>query len=540
MQTLKTAFIVVLLLAVLYGAHTVITQPPPRTPREAAEAARELPDSLQFDEGSVDLSGAVGEPLDASPADPDSPDAAPPRSASRLDENARPLIPPPAGVAADEPAERPESLTPPPAEFAAGDAQDAPLAASDPAGANDARFAAGPGERLAAVPPPAALGSAPAIPDLAPQPDALAETAAPPAQDFAPPADAPADDGGYAPAPSPPAGGFPARPVAAGAGAAATGFAAGGGAFAAAPAGGAPAPAYDESGSTVPDAASPTGGAPESEPAFAPPPEAPPAESAPAGVALPAPPASSDPGPNFVEGVRFDPKDALLSRGWRSAQDSIKSGQWRQALATLSAMYEDPRLSHEERQRLLDSLDPLAAKVVYSTEHLLEPAHEVRRGETLMTLGEKYQVPWQLLQNVNGVADPEFLVPGTKLKVLRGPFRADVDLAGQEITLYLQKLYAGRFPISVGADPAPRPGDYEVQRKDTGRPFYAPSGVVLPAGDAKNPYGRCWIDLGFDLSIHGSALEAGGPATSGCIGLSPKDATDVLGILSVGSRVSIR
>jgi hypothetical protein len=242
----------------------------------------------------------------------------------------------------------------------------------------------------------------------------------------------------------------------------------------------------------------------------------------------------------FSEGVRFDPKEALLSRSWKSAQDAIKTNNWRDALATLSATYEDPRLSHQERQRLLDSLDPLAARVIYSTEHLLEPAYEVRRGDTLMTVAEKYNVPWQLLRNINGVADPEFLVPGSKLKVLRGPFRAEVDLATQEMTVYLQRLYAGRFPLGVGNDPAPRAGDYQVQRKELGRQYYAANGVVLPAGDVKNPYGRCWLDLGSDVSIHGTPLQGGGPTTSGCISLSPRDADDVLAILAVGSRVSVR
>lgn len=233
-------------------------------------------------------------------------------------------------------------------------------------------------------------------------------------------------------------------------------------------------------------------------------------------------------------------RNIALERAWQTAKTQIADEKWREALLTLSYAYEDPKVTAAERNKLLDLLDPLAAKVIYSTEHLAEAPHTIRRGETLFTIADQYRVPWQLLQNINDVRNPEVLVPGTKIKVVRGPFHADVNLAANEMTLYCQRLYAGRFPIEAGADPAPTPGAYDVRAKQPGHAFYSADGKSLAPDDPRNPFGRCWIDLGHELAIHGSPATADPRGPTGCISLSPKDADDVLGILSQGSKVTIR
>jgi lipoprotein-anchoring transpeptidase ErfK/SrfK len=230
---------------------------------------------------------------------------------------------------------------------------------------------------------------------------------------------------------------------------------------------------------------------------------------------------------------------AVYDAALREAQWQMDEGKWQAALSTLSKFIHSPDLTAEQNRQLYDLLDPLAAKVIYSPEHLVEAAYEVRRGDRLADIAQTYQVPWELLANVNGVENPDLLIPGTKLKVVRGPFRADVDLQANELTVFAGPLYAGRFPISVGNDPSPKPGEYRIVEKQPGRVYYAGDGRTIPAEDATNPYGRVWLGLGSELSIHSSP--AGGEAKGmGCISLSPLDATDVYSILSQGSSVVIR
>lgn len=248
----------------------------------------------------------------------------------------------------------------------------------------------------------------------------------------------------------------------------------------------------------------------------------------------------TDSGAGSANGASRYAKYSNFDRTRAAAQEQINNKQWREALVTLSQIYGEPSLTTAERDKLLDLLDPLAAKVVYSTEHLIEPAYVAQRGDTLITVANQYGVPYQLLQNINSIRNPEVLLPGTQLKVVRGPFRAEVDLTGKELTLFVQRMYAGRFPISVGNDPMPTPGEYEVRNKELGHAFFGRDGQNIAAGDPRNPFGRCWIDLGKEVCIHGSSAVDNGPGAQGCVGLSPQDANDVLGILSQGSKVLIR
>jgi lipoprotein-anchoring transpeptidase ErfK/SrfK len=145
-----------------------------------------------------------------------------------------------------------------------------------------------------------------------------------------------------------------------------------------------------------------------------------------------------------------------------------------------------------------------------------------------------------LLANINGVNDPRILVPGTELKVVPGPMRAEVNVTAGELTLFLGELYAGRFPISIGSEP-PQPKEYTVQNKSPDRTYIGPDGRTIAANDPTNPYGQYWIDLGPEACIHGSPQSAApGTQTLGCISLSPQDARDVYAMLVPGSKVVVK
>jgi LysM repeat protein len=228
-----------------------------------------------------------------------------------------------------------------------------------------------------------------------------------------------------------------------------------------------------------------------------------------------------------------------FEQAWQKAELQIADGQLARALLTLSAFYHSPDLDEATQSRLNERLDQLAGTVIYSKRHLLEGAYKANRNDTLHDLAARYSVSAKLLQNINGIQDPTLILPGTDLKMVRGPFRAEIDLSRGEATMFLGGLYAGRFAIRAGRDPAPKPGEYKVLAVETGRTYYLPSGQSIPAGAAANPYGQWWIDLGSEQSIHGSP-EAGAEPNSGCLSLAPRDAADVAAILSVGSKVVIR
>jgi len=221
-----------------------------------------------------------------------------------------------------------------------------------------------------------------------------------------------------------------------------------------------------------------------------------------------------------------------------SARGQLEQNQPAIALLKLSLYRQSAAgLDSSKAKKLYTLLDQLAAKVVYSREHLLGPPHVVRAGETLQDIAQKYQVPWQLLQKINGIADPQRLTPGTELKVVSGPFNAVVNVQRGELTLSLKRYYAGRFAVAVGQNPPPKPGSYVVRQKMTDPVYYDRTGQAIKAGQPGNPFGDYRLDLDRGQSLHGVTPSAN---VDGCMALSNRDAEDLHAILSLGSKVEIR
>jgi len=212
-----------------------------------------------------------------------------------------------------------------------------------------------------------------------------------------------------------------------------------------------------------------------------------------------------------------------------AAHEELQQGNLTKVHQELSVWYKNPQLTSEESRQLVDLLDQLAGTVVYSRQHLLERPYTVQSGDTLPRIARSYGVPWQLLAKINGISDPENLQVGQQLKVVRGPFDAEIDLDRRELTLKLRGLYAGRFPVGIGPDQGDLEGTYFVEDK------------IDQSDDPNNPLGRYWIKLNDRIGIHGTndLRNLGASGTPGSICLGDQDIEDIHAILSIGSRVQI-
>ncbi|MDG2381705.1 MAG: LysM peptidoglycan-binding domain-containing protein [Pirellulaceae bacterium] len=233
-----------------------------------------------------------------------------------------------------------------------------------------------------------------------------------------------------------------------------------------------------------------------------------------------------------------------FDEAWKLAQSSINTGKLEDALMTLSIWYNEPSMSTEQARRCTAALDELAGTVIYSQESFMEPAYVVQEGETLGEIAAKYQVPVDFLARINGVATPYELYPGESLKVVKGPFRAELRSEQAEITVFLGRHYAGRFAARIGAGTPIAEGDYEVASKEAGREYFdRTTGYRVSREDPSNPYGSYWIGLrgeqvtaAHNVGIH---VDMGSP-NAGCIAVSQSDVADLNAILSIGSRLTVR
>ncbi|MEN1681996.1 MAG: LysM peptidoglycan-binding domain-containing protein [Planctomycetota bacterium] len=218
--------------------------------------------------------------------------------------------------------------------------------------------------------------------------------------------------------------------------------------------------------------------------------------------------------------------------GYATARPAIQAALDRNELARahvlLTNWYADPSLLPEERREVDRLLGQLAGTVIYSTEHRLEPPHQVQAGETLETIAKQYGTTWQLLAKINGVASSDGVQAGQMLKVIRGPFEAVVDLSEAELYLTVGGRYAGRFPVTVNEASTPE-GQYKVTGKLA---QYRPgSPAAGPQGYAKS------------LTLGGGArtpLSVGVVGGSEPIAVVASDMGDLFDILSEGSQVTVR
>lgn len=211
---------------------------------------------------------------------------------------------------------------------------------------------------------------------------------------------------------------------------------------------------------------------------------------------------------------------------WQGVQSALQGGQLPLAHRLLSSWRNDSRLSPEQQQRVESLLGQLAGTVVYSTEHRLEPPHIVAAGETLGTIAEKYEIPWQLLAKINGIPSTDAVKPGQTLKVVRGPFDAEVDLERGELTLLLDDRYAGKFPVRVEGV-APADGDWQVGQKRLDNAAATPEPKLV----LQSPSGE---------RVELSSSPVAAPGTKGRLTVASRDLGDLFDILSVGSSVTVR
>ena len=247
---------------------------------------------------------------------------------------------------------------------------------------------------------------------------------------------------------------------------------------------------------------------------------------------LPPPPATTAPP---IATLSSPPPDhstsARIEQTIQQVKLEVEGKRFDDALQHLSLLYGSPDLPPSQAKEITQFLDWMAAKVIYSREHLLESAYLVQAGDTLETIADHYKVPALLLARINGIHDPQNLPPGKSIKVLRGPFNAQISTDHSEMTMMLGGRYAGRFSVALSNDLSHDKSLWWVREK-------GPSTAA-----AGNGPGKRWIELrnasGAIISMQGTNNTQVATGRN-AIWLSDQDMDDVFGILSVGSSVIIQ
>lgn len=195
----------------------------------------------------------------------------------------------------------------------------------------------------------------------------------------------------------------------------------------------------------------------------------------------------------------------------------------------------------EQRAEVLPRIQKTARTIYLSPQPHFMQAYEVQPGDMLQQIAPAYQLSWEYLSTLNGVS-PERIRAGQKLKVIKGPFEAFVDLSDFRLTIHAHGYFVKEYAIGIGKDNSTPLGTFKVRDKLKNPVYYPPEGGIVDADDPTNPLGERWIGLGEGYGIHGTIdPESIGKAESkGCLRLNASDIAEVYDFLTISSEVAIR
>jgi len=216
----------------------------------------------------------------------------------------------------------------------------------------------------------------------------------------------------------------------------------------------------------------------------------------------------------------------------------VASGDYVNAHRQLSTMYwNQPGVQPQITERL----DRNAELIYFRPQpQFLEP-YVIQPGDLLQRIAPRYHVNWEYLAALNNI-DPRRIRAGQKLKVIKGPFSAFVDLSNFVLTIHCHGFYVKRFPIGIGKDGSTPTGRFTVLERVPNPQYTDPNGRVIAGDDPANPLGEYWLDLGDSYGIHGTIEpdSIGKDASRGCIRMHNSDVAQIYNLLVRGSEVSIR
>ncbi|MCC6360947.1 MAG: L,D-transpeptidase family protein [Phycisphaerales bacterium] len=238
--------------------------------------------------------------------------------------------------------------------------------------------------------------------------------------------------------------------------------------------------------------------------------------------------------------------------GVQAALEQYRAGKRVEARTSLNEMLLHAN-SAEERTTLRRHLERIADEMIWSRERIegdpLVDVYVVKPGDKLANIAKPYDVPYELILQLNGMSDPTKIRANQKLKILRGPFHARVYKSDFRLDLYAQDTFVKSFRVGLGGE-NPTPVGEWIVRTRMRNPTYFPSESakdkrVIPPNDPANPLGGFWVSLegttgdavgqvGFGIHGTNEPESIGKAASLGCVRMINEEVEIVFRVLMEG------
>ena len=258
------------------------------------------------------------------------------------------------------------------------------------------------------------------------------------------------------------------------------------------------------------------------------------------------------------------PSRSMVEEALDESAALIASNQLVAARARLNETLTRPGLRESDAQRIRAAMMDLNETIVFSPRIIpgdtMVEEYRVAPGDSLGKIARSRELGthWKLIQRVNGIARPERIRVGQRLKLIRGPFHAIVDKSDYRIDIYHgppgepgRWLYITSRPVGLGLDDSTPVGRFVV-REDSKLENPAWVNPRDPSDrygrdDPDNPIGEFWIGLdglGDDAVYVGYGLHGtvdpdsiGSQQSMGCVRLRDDDIALLYELLQEGASI---
>ncbi len=236
-----------------------------------------------------------------------------------------------------------------------------------------------------------------------------------------------------------------------------------------------------------------------------------------------------------------------------TADEAMKAGDLVMARKVLSRVVLDGRASAAERAVARERAAQINQELVFSSkvdkQDPLSEIYTIQSGDSLQRIVARsgLAVDWRLIQRVNGIANPNLIKVGQKLKLIHGPFHVIVNKGAYRLDLFSGSpgepeswIYIRSYTVGLGKGDSTPSGSYVVkQDSKLTNPYWVNprTGERFQADDPMNPIGERWVGIkgvgesagNVGYGLHGTIdpSSIGNQESMGCVRLLPDDIEQV-------------
>ena len=251
------------------------------------------------------------------------------------------------------------------------------------------------------------------------------------------------------------------------------------------------------------------------------------------------------PTPTDITPTTNSPAAALIAE----ANGALQDGRIFTAREILNRALHHPRASRTERAAARDQLSQIAREVTFTPRFFeqdpMTRRYTVQPGDSLSKIAQREGVntDWRFIARINNITNPASIRVGQTLKIVQGPFHAEIHKSSYRFDLFSNErdsqgnpIFLASFPVGLGEYDSTPTGNWTVKNREANPAWVNPrdSTERYSRNDPENPIGEHWIGLeGNDpsnqdewgIGIHGTIEPEtiGSQASMGCVRMLQDD-----------------